>query len=202
VESVRVPRRLAAAAVAIATVAALAGCLDEPGIEERWTRLDLEQASVSPAAPLAAGTQPVTVRASITYRRIVTGFAVFELRASGRVSPASVTLGADAPRLAMARDIDSLLANSVSVGRATRAVTGWDHLIQTLELRFDAAVPAVLDSSGAGGGGLFLVCYLGSGDEMERPDGTDTLVVTPFPSEPHRLLPVGLELAVAPPGAR
>jgi hypothetical protein len=46
--------------------------------------------------------------------------------------------------------------------------------------------------------GLFLVCYLGSGVKVERQDGTDTVIVTPYASSPYQILPVGLSVTVAP----
>jgi hypothetical protein len=174
------------------------GCLDKPGIEERWTRLDVRSSSVTPGQTFQAGTsQPITVRTAITYRHIVTGFAVTELRLS-TLSTADVGLDPDAPRLTMAQDIDAILANSVTMGRATRAVTGWDHLIQEVDLTFTGAIPsAAVDSLGRPIG-LFLISYLGAGDEVERADGSDTLIVTPFPSTTYEILPVGLELGVTP----
>ena len=177
----------------------LGGCLGKPEIEDRWTRIDIAGASVAPYQSIAAGVAtPFAVRAAITYRSILTGFAVAELRAS-TVDPATVDLEPSANRVRMAGDIDRILANSVSVGRATRAVTGWDHLIQHIDFTFVGVAPAILDSTGTAPG-LFLVCYVGSGVEMERNDGTDSLIVTPFPSGAYELLPVGLELnlAVAP----
>lgn len=174
----------------------LGGCLGEPGIEERWTRLDLQSSSLAPYQVLPAGSAPaVTVRLAITYRKILTGFAVAELRASSTVPAAGVTLGPDATRLPMAEDMDRILAGSVTMGRATRAITGWDHLIQTMDLTFTGTVPAGVDSSGAAPA-LFLVCYLGEGEEIELANGQDSLVVTPFPNTQYEILPVGLKLAV------
>jgi hypothetical protein len=54
--------------------------------------------------------------------------------------------------------------------------------------------PAATDSSAHG---LFLLCYLGSGQKVELQGGGDTIIVTPFVSEPTQILPVGMELAVA-----
>jgi hypothetical protein len=180
----------------------LGGCLGAPEIEDRWTRIDFESASLAPGQALPAGSaQAVNVRAAITYRRIVTGFAVAELRASSTVGTGSVEIHPDAEREPMASAIDYVLQNSVTVGRATRAVTGWDHLIQTIDFNFTGVAPATLDSTGAPAAGLFLVCYLGQGTEIELADGSDSLVVTPFPSGPFEILPVGLELLVAGPGS-
>ena len=105
----------------------------------------------------------------------------------------AVALAPNAPRVPMAQNIDLILANSVTRGRAVRAVTGWDHLIQHIDFSFLGTVPATVDSSSAG---LFLLCYLGSGVKIERPGQADTVIVTPFTSQPYQILPVGLELAV------
>jgi hypothetical protein len=181
----------------------LGGCLDEPEIEDRWTRLDVTNANVAPGQLLTTGVaQPFSVKTAVTYRAIVTGFAVTELRASTTISPANVELHPNGLRERMAQHIDLVLQNSVSLGRATRAVTGWDHLIQNLDLSFSATVPAVLDSAGTPLGppvGLFLISYLGSGVEIELANGQDSLIVTPFPSAQYEILPVGMELGLAPP---
>ena len=190
--------RLLLLLLALACGAAVNGCdaLDEPDLEDRWTRLDIEGSNVPPGRVFTAGAQEsVSVSAAITYRKIVTGFAVAELRASSTLTPADLVLYEEAPRLRMATDIDRLLQNSVSVGRATRAITGWDHLIQRIDFVFSAAVPSAADSNAAG---LFLVCYLGSGEEIELQGGMDSLVVTPFVSTDMEILPVGRELTVGP----
>ena len=189
--------RLACAVLALA----LAGCLDAPKIEDRWTRVDMTGASLAPGAPVTAGsTLPVQVGSDVYYRRILTGYAVAELRASTTFSPGSLQLAPNADRLRMATDMDRLLATSVSMGREARAVTGWDHLIQHIDFAFTGVVPgSVTDSVGTGPtAGLFLVCYLGSGVKVERPDGTDTVIVTPYASAPYQILPVGLSVTVAP----
>ncbi len=178
---------------------ALAGCLDEPRVEDRWTRIDLGATSLAPGQSVPQGaTLPVTVDATIIYRSIVTGYAVAELRASTGVAASDVTLHPDSPRPQMASDIDRVLAASVTRGRATRAITGWDHLIQRIPFAFDGVVPTAADSAS----GLFLVVYLGSGDEVELADGRDSVVVTPFPSGPYEILPIGLELTPVAPGTR
>jgi hypothetical protein len=182
------------AALAFTLVATTSGgCLDEPEIEDRWTRLDLNASSLGTNTIVSqAALDSITVTTSITYRTIITGVAVAELRASPSLSTADVALGPEAPRTTMAGDIDRLLANSVSLGRATHAITGWDHLIQRIDFGFRA-------TASPGASGYFLVCYLGDGEEVERADGTDTLIVTPFVSSVAQILPVGIELA--PPSA-
>lgn len=173
------------------------GCLGEPKIEDRWTRLDMESVNLTPYQAMPVGSAPsVAVRAAITYRSIVTGFVVAELRASSTITPAEVTVHPDASRLGMARDIDRILANSVTLGRATRAITGWDHLVQRVDLSFTGSVPTAIDTSGAAPGSLFLICYLGSGEEIERFNDSDTLIVTPFDSMQYEILPVGMEFAL------
>jgi len=188
--------RSSRALLIVLAVTALTGCLGKPKIEDRWTRVDLLGSNLTTGQVLPLGArESISVRAAITYRSIITGFAVAELRASSSISATAVNLASDAPRQLMAYDIDRILRNSVSVGRATRAVTGWDHLIQHIDFNFNAAVPAVVDSGGASSG-LFLVCYLGSGDRIELPSGADSIVVTPFAPDAYELLPVGLELGV------
>jgi hypothetical protein len=194
--------RALAASTAIAGLAlALAGCFDAPKLEDRWTRVDMLGASLAPAQPVTAGsTIPVQVSSDLYYRRILTGYAVAELRASTTIAPGMLQMNPNADRLRMANDMDRLLATSVSMGREARAVTGWDHLIQHIDFAFTGVVPGtVTDSVGTGPtAGLFLVCYLGSGVKVERQDGTDTVIVTPYPSTPYQILPVGLSVTVAP----
>jgi len=175
-----------------------AGCLNAPEIQDRWTRVDLLSSNLVANQAIAPGTvQPVQMGTTITYRSILTGFAVAELRASGTTTAASVVLGPDAPREQMALDIDRILATSTSVGRDVRPVTGWDHLIQHIDFSFNAVGPAATDSTGAPVS-LFMVCYLGSGDRIERPGQADTIIVTPFVSTAYQILPVGEKLAVGP----
>lgn len=169
----------------------VAGCFDEPKIEDRWTRLDIDGSSLAPGQTLPPGQDSVRVRVSVTFRSILTGFAVAELRASPTISTSMTVIHPDAPRVPMATNIDSLLQNSMSLGRATRAVTGWDHLIQNIDFAFSGAVPPSPY-------GLFLVCYLADGEEIELGNGADTLIVTPFPSASYEILPVGMELAGTP----
>jgi hypothetical protein len=194
--------RAVVACSATATLAlVLAGCLDAPKIEDRWTRVDMAGASLAPSQPVTAGsTIPVLVSSDIYYRRILTGYAVAELRASTSISPGMLQMNPNANRLQMATDMDRLLATSVSMGREARAFTGWDHLIQHMDFAFTGVVPGtVTDSVGTGPtAGLFLVCYLGSGVKVERQDGTDTVIVTPYASSPYQILPVGLAVTVAP----
>lgn len=183
----------------VAGASLLGGCLDEPGIEETWTRIDIESSSLAPNQAMTLGSSPsISVRAKVTYRHIVTGFAVAELRTSS-IPATAVTVDPRSSRASMANDIDRILQNSVTAGRMTRAVTGWDHLIQPIDFTFTGAVPATVDSSSAG---LFLVCYLGSGTRLRLQNGQDSIVVTPFPSTPYEILPVGMELTTVAPGSQ
>src|SRR5262245_37839815 len=146
-----------------------------------------------PAAPLSPGARcSVEVQTKITYRAIVTGFSVTELRASAM--PLAIGLGA--PREEMAYQIDALLAGSVGMGRFVKPVTGWHHLVQPFDVGFTASVPAAFDSAG-GTVYLYLVSYLGSGEEIELPDGSDSIAVTPFQSTAMQVLPVGMPVPMA-----
>jgi hypothetical protein len=190
--------RARAGAVVLAALVALPvlGCFDAPKLEDRWTRVDLVSSSVTNGQTLPAGTaQPIQVGVTVIYRSILTGYAVAELRASSSVPRSSVALGPNAARLPMAQDIDRILASSVTCGRAVRPVTGWDHLMQNIDFAFIGNVPAASDSSMGPTGGLFLLCYLGSGVKVELPSGADPIVVTPFVSSAYQVLPVGLGFA-------
>ena len=181
------------------TASGLTGCLWEPKIEDQWTRLDLESASVVPLQAVTTGSSiSLSGRANVTYRAILTGVVVAELRASSAVPAAAMVVHPDAERVPMATAIDQILQSSVSLGRDTRLVTGWDHLIQPFDFSFSGTVPAALDSTGAPIG-LFLICYLGSATEIQLPSGADSLVVTPLNSSQYQVLPVGMALTVAGP---
>jgi hypothetical protein len=205
IESRTPPRRgrgagaLLLAWIPIATL--IGGCLDKPTIDEQWTRLDILGSNLTPNQALPATPESISVKTAVTYRSVITGFAVAELRESGTLANNDVTLDPKAPRLTMATDIDRILASSVSVGRSVRAVTGWDHLIQPIDFHFVATASTAMDTSAAPGGsatGLFLLCYLGSGQRIERRGAPDSIAVTPFTSSAYEILPVGMKLA--PPG--
>lgn len=192
-------RRAVAALVLAACALPVAGCLGAPRIEDRWTRIDLASASLTPGQALAPGARDsIALVARVTYRSILTGYAVAEMRASNRLANGAVTLSPDASREPMASAIDSILANSISVGRVVKPVTGWDHLIQTMDLSFGAVPPAMVDSTGATSG-LFLLCYLGAGEKIELRDGSDSISITPYPSSQYHILPVGMKLTLAAP---
>lgn len=189
-------RGRAALALSLAALVTGFGCLGEPEIDERWTLLEFVTVDPLPGQSATANLPlDVTVRGRVTYRDILTGFLVAELRYSDSVSPESVVLQPTAHTLSVAADVDRILANSVTAGRATRAVTGWDHLMQDVSLSFTAQVP---DS--ATGRGLYLLLYMGEGDEIRLQDGRDSLVVTPFVSTDYEVLHTGFELDIIPPG--
>ncbi len=192
------PRSVLAASLLAAGAALLAGCFDSPKLEDRWTRLDVVESNVSAFQTLTLGApESLHVVADVTYRGIVTGFAIADLRVAPTLTPGLLQISPTADRQRMATDIDTLLARSTSIGRATRAVTGWDHLIQRIDFDFTASVPAVLDSTNTAGGALFLVCYLGSGERLRRLGQPESLIVTPFGSAAYRILPVGMTFRTA-----
>jgi hypothetical protein len=189
----RRPKWVAVLPVAGALI--LAGCLGEPEVDERWTLLEMVSVTPQPDQSRSAS-QPlnVNVKGRVTYRDIVTGFMVAEVRYSPTLTSVSLPLDKDDHTEECAQSVDRILANSVTAGRATRAVTGWDHLMQDVNLSFTAQVPpAVLTS-----GGLFLVLYMGAGDEVELANGEDSLVVTPFVSTQKEILHTGFPLTITP----
>jgi len=194
------------AALAVVTVAALSGCLGEPPIEERWTRLEVLEAGPTSASMYSPGssTTPVTMKVRITYREILTGFVVAELRAGNGITTDDVQLDGDDP-LAVARDIDLVLQSSSPIGTAAIPVTGWDHLIKEMDVTFDAglATPTAADSSTASAGGnpvtstgLFLVFYFSDDvDEVELDSGEEILVVNSAVLSTQRdILSAGVEV--------
>ncbi|GJM43598.1 MAG: hypothetical protein DHS20C21_04400 [Gemmatimonadota bacterium] len=183
----------------MALVLATGGCLGEPPIEERWTLLEIVEApDLSAVVPGAAS--EVISKARITYREILTGSVIAEVRASSTIGAADVAFDQEEDRLAMARDVDYLLRNSTSIGFASRAVTGFDHLIQEMEFTFDAGMlpPSPLPDSTQvlppTDSNLFFLVYFGDVDEVEIEGGMEIEVVTPTFSDEADILSVGMEL--------
>jgi hypothetical protein len=183
------------AALAI-SAGALMSCLDAPGIDDTWTKLEFLSVTPGPKQTRSAS-QPinVTVKGRVTYRSILTGFLVAEVRYSPTIAPSSVALDPDQHTLNESKDIDRILANSVTAGRATRASTGFDHLMQDVDLSFTAQVPP---GAMSGTGGLYLLLYMGDGKKIERQGQPDTLIVTPFRSTAREVLHTGFALNVTP----
>jgi len=195
----RDPRMLVAFAVMASL--SLVSCLGEPKIDKRWTLLEFADVSPQPGA-VSPASQPlnVSVNGRITYRRIVTGFLVAEVRYSDTILPASLALDPNKHTLELSEDVDRIIANSTTAGRATRIVTGFDHLMQSIDLNFTARVPPAMFPGGTGPpvGGLYLLLYMGDGDEVRLQSGRDSLVVTPFVSADQEILHTGFALDITP----
>jgi hypothetical protein len=197
-------RRFARVAIVplVLAVVALVGCLDEPEIDKRWTLVEFVDATPQPGQACDGGSPiGVDVRARVTYRRILTGFLVAEARYMPVVLTSAYGLRLDEHTAESAAIVDQVLANSVTAGRATKAVTGFDHLMQDIDLSFTAQAPAAMFSGGAATGAMFLVVYMAEGDEIELPGGMDSLLVTPFVSSEYEVLHTGFRMNVTPPGA-
>ncbi len=101
--------------------------------------------------------------------------------------------------LASALEIETILNNSVTAGRAVKAVTGFDHLQQTINLAFSAQVPPEMtagDPDSSGFRGLYLLLYMAEGEEIELEGGADSMVVTPFRVEETQVLHTGHPLNI------
>jgi hypothetical protein len=170
--------------LSVAGLLLLGGCLGEPGVDERWTRLDVLEI-LPPAGELEAGASvTIRVRGTVTYRAILTGTVALEIRATETAIPLD---GGD--RLAMADAVGRILASSDLLASETRSVTGFDHLIQEFDVTMDAALPA--------DGAAFLVFYLGEEERVAMPSGEEMILVRPFASEAKRILPAGVLLVDA-----
>jgi hypothetical protein len=189
------------AAVLLAAIAA--GCLDSPSVEETWTRIEILSAVPATREGIVGQADvPVEVRARITYREILTGFLVADLRSAPGIAPGDVDLvddpDDDEDGLDVAREVDAILMSSTSVGVEAIEITGFDHLIQEATLEFDVTVP---DTSAAGG--LFLLVYFSSDvEELEDENGNeiDSILVTPTLSTERDILSAGDAIEAAPPG--
>ena len=185
-------------------------CLSEPPIEERWTLLEIVEASpMSLEAFQGSAPVPVTVRARITYREILTGFLVVELRESVTLADGDTRFELAEHYLDIARDVDLVLANSTAIGSDTVPVTGFDHLIQEIDLSFEAnpAQGAQASPRGSEGrsprasAGLFLVLYFSDDvEEVELESGEEIEVIDPVLSTEADILSTGRELVPESPG--
>ena len=71
--------RQLAVGLALLITPAISGCLGDPPIEDRWTHLEIVEATpIDAEAYASGGSVPVTVRARITYRELLTGFVAVE----------------------------------------------------------------------------------------------------------------------------
>jgi hypothetical protein len=175
--------RRAAPHVALAC-ALLTGCLTKPPVEESWTKLEIVDVQSSPPSG-EDSTGTINVRARITYRAIVTASIIADVRYT--TDPALVTdlatnpLDSVEPQLESAQRVDVLSQNSTSLVFADQLVTGFDHLIQEVDLAiagdpFTADSTVTPDSTGA----LLVVLSMAAVDEVELEDGEEMLVVTPY----------------------
>jgi hypothetical protein len=164
----------------------VSGCLWEPEIEDSWTRLDV----IEPASPAAVAGGAVQIRSRITYREIMTGDVIAELRVSDVVTHDAVQLGPTADREALLEDVELILNNSQRLGAAAVPVTGWTHLMQEFTLELDASgIP-----SDPAQGYAFIVVYFGQSETVELPDGTEITTFEPGDFRETHVLPAGVEL--------
>ena len=185
---------------AVLLTAAITGCLGEPEIDERWTLVEFMQSSPGPQTVLPGNESiEIAVQGRITYRDIETGFLVAEARYASGLDANGMVLDPDEHTLASALEIENILDNSVTAGRAVKAVTGFDHLQHTIDLEFTAQVPGELTSGNpdsTGFRGLYLVLYMAEGEELEMDGQRDSLVVTPFRVEDTEVLHTGYRLNI------
>lgn len=177
----------------------LAGCLGEPPIEERWTHLELLSADLPDSVALSPGDR-VIVRTDgrVTFRQLMTGFMVGEVRVSAQLTADSLALDHE-DAIVVSESVDRLLANSHPVARAVKALAGFPQLRRMIPMEFEVTVPASAGAPFAPGSGpasgLFLVLYMGEGEEIELEDGRDSLVVTPFTTHEDEILATARVLA-------
>jgi hypothetical protein len=164
----------------------LPGCLGEPEIEERWTRLDVDDLETLGDQPAGTGVE-IHVQGEVVYRSILTGAIVAEVRIGNGITPP--TFDPEAPRLEMLDAVDRVLASSTSAGFGVMMVTGWDHLIQDIDITFTADIPA-----DPGSGGCYLLVYMADAEEVELPTGEEILVITPFDHTATEVLPLGVRV--------
>jgi hypothetical protein len=171
-------------------LALVAGCLGHPEVEERWTNLEIVDTNVL-SEDFALGSEPIRVKARLTFREILTGAFVAELRSSDSITPDMVQLDPARQPIGAARDVDLILENSVTAGRDPRSVTGFPQLRRDVEFNFETFEPI------ANPEGLFLVLYLGDEEEIELEDGRDSLLITPYLSTEYDILSKGIAVPLA-----
>ena len=181
----------AAGFAALLAGAAATGCLEAPGIEDTWTRLEILGASPGRSVAFAPGDSlSLRVDARVTFRAIRTGALALELRRGDAALATSHPLTADAPAEVQSHDVQALLAATQPLAGDSRAITGFDHLMMDATLAFDAQVPADLDSSEA----LWVLLYFGEDEDVRRPGMADTVLVTPVSMDSLQILTEGYPL--------
>jgi len=185
------------------SIGLLAGCLGEPPIEERWTHLEMTSFAVPDTVALAPGDMvTVEVDARVTFRQLMTGFLVGEVRVSSTLTPDSLALD-DEDLILASESVDYLIRNSVPVSRGVKGLAGFPQLRRRVPFAFDVRVPSdagpAYQPGGGSATGLFLVLYMGEGEEIELEDGRDSLVVTPFTTREHEILATALAIDFAAP---
>ncbi len=166
----------------------LSGCLGEPEIEDRWTRLDVLSVDENVTDP-EDGSTATRVRGAITFRAILTGSLIMELRVSDAVGAKDVDLRDEADRLDTAHQIMNLMDSSTVIARSSLFVTGFDHLIREHDFVLPANVP-----DAPSGGAVFAVLYFGQIEEMELPSGEEIEIVTASDFEAEQILPAAFLL--------
>lgn len=176
--------RTTLALLGLVAVFLLPGCLGAPEIEDRWTRLDVVEVEEGAVDPETEG-PALRVRGRITYRSILTGSLIMEIRSSETFGAKDLDLRDEADRLVATRQIVTLLEASGVQASATQVATGFDRLIQEVDFYFPGAVP----TPGAGGS-VFAVFYFGDVDEIDVPgEQEDIVVITARDFEAEHILP-------------
>jgi hypothetical protein len=196
-------RTLRPLAVALLLSCVIAGCLEEPPIEERWTNVRIDGQNLDASAPLAMGdSTDVHVTTSVRFEDLVTGYVVAELRASQSLSYEDLQLDAADDPILESEDVERIIAQSVPIGRATRSTVGFPQLIRHFDFDFGIRVPSQVDSTYDPPGGapqsLFLLVYIADGEEIRLETGRDSLVVDPFVTRDRRVLHKGLPVVLGP----
>ena len=187
-----------AATFAAASFAGLAGgCFDAPPVEETWTRIELLSSSVDTREDFAGGAViPLQVDARITFRELLTGFLIVDVRSSATLTAADVDLEDDPDNdedgLDVAREVDRVLLESTSLAVEAVPITGFDHLIRELTVELDVAVS---DSAG----NIFLLVYFSDDVEEVEEDDMESIIVTPTLSTERDILSAGRAIAPAAP---
>ena len=208
-DRIRTRTRFLGFASLLAGLAFTAACLEEPPLEERWTYLEIVDATPTDAAQYSVGgTTPVAVSGRITYRELLTGFLVADLRATDVFTTDDTNFERedlqDMQYLDRAREVDLVLQNSISLGFDAVPITGFDHLIQDVTFSFDAGAiqpfQQVDTTATYAATGLFLLLYFSDDvQEVELSNGQEVEVVTPTFSDERDILSMGIELVPQPP---